>query len=346
MRQSRPCLARPRTFLLAVLLLLAWPLPHGLAPDGPVLAAEWTASGPGSAPGDPSSQDGAESPAPGQTGLARPDALLDAAVLRTAYPGLVRGLALDAHGRTVLVLAQGQRLIYDDGRSKTRQEALDAPDIQDMLEQVYPLTPYREPPTPGFDPGRRRVQPLFLALYGENERDTGRRLVTVDFLGRRVAFHARHGAADALARVSSRVAPLLAARPGMRPLIFPLGGTFCWRVIAGTNRLSVHSFGAALDLNENLPYWRTYKGPGQGQGQDLGQGTAPDPGLAVAESLAFPADVVEAFEAEGFIWGGKWAAFDLMHFEYRPELILKSRVLAGELPRPEPVPVLGGMRGE
>ena len=23
--------------------------------------------------------------------------------------------------------------------------------------------------------------------------------------------------------------------------------------------------------------------------------------------------------------GGKWAAYDLMHFEYRPEIVLKSR---------------------
>ena len=37
-----------------------------------------------------------------------------------------------------------------------------------------------------------------------------------------------------------------------------------------------------------------------------------------------------AFEAEGFIWGGKWSEFDLMHFEYRPELILLARLARGE----------------
>ena len=30
---------------------------------------------------------------------------------------------------------------------------------------------------------------------------------------------------------------------------------------------------------------------------------------------------VDAFEAEGFIWGGRWYHFDTMHFEYRPELL-------------------------
>ena len=34
-----------------------------------------------------------------------------------------------------------------------------------------------------------------------------------------------------------------------------------------------------------------------------------------------PLPVVEAFEAEGFIWGGKWYHYDTMHFEYRPELM-------------------------
>ena len=32
-----------------------------------------------------------------------------------------------------------------------------------------------------------------------------------------------------------------------------------------------------------------------------------------------PAGIVTAFEAEEFIWGGRWYHFDTMHFEYRPE---------------------------
>ena len=34
-----------------------------------------------------------------------------------------------------------------------------------------------------------------------------------------------------------------------------------------------------------------------------------------------PQVIVDAFEAEGFIWGGRWKHYDTMHFEYRPELI-------------------------
>ena len=34
-----------------------------------------------------------------------------------------------------------------------------------------------------------------------------------------------------------------------------------------------------------------------------------------------PYEIAEVFEAERFIWGGKWYHYDTMHFEYRPELI-------------------------
>ena len=33
-----------------------------------------------------------------------------------------------------------------------------------------------------------------------------------------------------------------------------------------------------------------------------------------------PQAIVDAFEAEGFAWGGRWYHYDTMHFEWRPEL--------------------------
>jgi hypothetical protein len=37
----------------------------------------------------------------------------------------------------------------------------------------------------------------------------------------------------------------------------------------------------------------------------------------------YPQAIVELFEKQGFIWGGTWSHFDLMHFEYCPELLQK-----------------------
>ena len=38
-----------------------------------------------------------------------------------------------------------------------------------------------------------------------------------------------------------------------------------------------------------------------------------------------PQSVIDIFEDEGFIWGGKWVIWDNMHFEYHPELILEAK---------------------
>jgi hypothetical protein len=38
--------------------------------------------------------------------------------------------------------------------------------------------------------------------------------------------------------------------------------------------------------------------------------------------------VIRAFENEGFTWGGKWALYDNMHFEFRPELHEINRLIA------------------
>jgi len=253
-----------------------------------------------------------------------PEAALDLAVLRAAYPGLVAGLARgqSGAGHLELVLTDGTRLVYDDGKKRTQQEAEESPDIRTMLAQVYPLGPVDAAmahPEKGFDPGRHRVQAFFLALYGRNEAEVRAHCRSVRFDGHAAQFNARHGAADALARVWARLAPQVPAHPGWAHVLRPFGGTLAWRHIAATTRLSVHSFGAAVDVNPHLAYWLTERHPER----------------IPAQVLAFPPEILAAFEAEGFIWGGKWAAFDLMHFEYRPELILKARVLRGEavLPR-------------
>jgi len=250
-----------------------------------------------------------------------PGARLDLAVLRAAYPDAVAGMERGADGLLRLVLRDGTRLAYDDGKKRTPDEAEEHPDVRTMLEQTYPLGPLDEAgahPAPFFDPGRRRVTAFFKALYGRTEAEARKTCVNVPFDGHGALFNTRQGAAAALSRVAARIASQLPAHPEWGRALRPFGGTFCWREIAGTDRLSAHSFGAAIDLNPHEPYWRWERRPE----------TVP------AKRLAFPPGIVAAFEAEGFVWGGKWARFDLMHFEYRPELILKARVLRGEINLP------------
>ncbi len=234
----------------------------------------------------------------------------DLLVLAASYPRVMNGLGLDQHGRVIVRLRGGDRLVYDDGRPKSFDQKLDRSDLQDTLAVIYPLGPLRRAPGPGQDPGRFRVAALLRAVYGGSPQAVRTNLVWVDFCGQRVRFNARAGAARALARVGRELTELLRRRPDLRPYVFPLGGTFLWRRIAGTRRLSPHAWGMALDLNARYGgYWRWG-------------------GTRTGRTGRYPYAIVRIFEKHGFIWGGKWRHFDLAHFEYRPELLLKARLLA------------------
>lgn len=119
----------------------------------------------------------------------------------------------------------------------------------------------------------------------------------------------RHGVACQLAEA---MAVLSRDPAGLVPFFSEVGGGFNWRRIAGTERLSPHSYGIAIDINAQLGgYWR-WTGAREGQ--------------VGSYDNKVPWRVVETMERFGFIWGGKWHHFDGMHFEYRPELILYSRL--------------------
>jgi hypothetical protein len=45
-----------------------------------------------------------------------------------------------------------------------------------------------------------------------------------------------------------------------------------------------------------------------------------------------PPGIVEAFERQGFVWGGKWLYFDTMHFEFRPDILVLARDNAPAVP--------------
>lgn len=184
--------------------------------------------------------------------------------------------------------------------------------VRESMAQVYPLEPQRPDPSEGQHPGRVRSYAFLRHLYGANKAEVQAQLRSVGLLGDRVMLSAP--AAQAFSRVALALEALVQEKPHLRSYIVPVGG-FVWRFIAGEERLSPHSFGIAVDLNPAKgPYWRwagpqkrSYQGP-----------------MARAQ---YPSEIVAAFEQQGFIWGGKWYEYDLMHFEYRPELICKSKIL-------------------
>lgn len=198
-------------------------------------------------------------------------------------------------------LPDGRVFAFDDGQAKSFARKLEAPDLEDTLFIPYrtgpitPVTPENE------DPGRIRFEPLFEAMYGASREKVD--VVPWVFFGQKLKVHRK--VLPAFQRVATRLESLVEKDASLRPFLRGVGGTFAWRNIANTNRRSAHSYGVSLDLNTaRSHYWEWQR-----------------PRSPVRWNNAVPQALVDAFEAEGFIWGGRWYHYDTMHFEYRPELL-------------------------
>lgn len=209
-------------------------------------------------------------------------------------------LQIRACKNNAIIWQDGTRMLYDDGRQKSFKELLNTPDIQDMFTFTYPRGAGSfAPQKRNVDPGRIRYEPLFRKMYGGSAQQVKRNLTTITWFGQKVRVTKVNRVDLALKAVEQDLQKL---PKEYHKFCTPIGGTFLWRKIAGTNRLSVHSFGAAIDINVKYSaYWRWST-----NGKYVNK---------------IPHEIVNVFERHGFIWGGKWYHFDTMHFEYRPELL-------------------------
>lgn len=238
----------------------------------------------------------------------------DTLSLMMAYPNHIKGLERDEEGKVYIILHSGKKLLYDDKKIKNSWQKSGNPDLQDMLEQRYPLEDIRDLLPEHYNPGVIRVYPLFREVYGSNKEKVLSNLVKVSIGYKFVEFNQNNGADEALKSVMKELLPLARKSHKIYSVSFPSSGTFNYRIIGGTNRLSSHAFGISIDLNNHkFDYWR-YATREEGQKRLSG----------------YPAEVPRIFERYGFIWGGKWGNFDIMHYEYRPEVIFKARYFAND----------------
>jgi hypothetical protein len=244
---------------------------------------------------------------PQGTDRARADRLM--AALVAAYPDF-----LSRYEGNAIVWKDGTRMAFDDGRGVKDFEAmLEAPDLEDMFYAPYPLGRSGTAPGVNIDPGRVRYQPMFAKMYGDcTKGDVARHLVDVVWLpskgGQKLKATRINGVAARLQAVSDELDRLPAE---FTKYLKPSAGTYNCRVVAGTNRISAHGHGIAIDVaTTHADYWR-WTGPGSD-------------GRYVYRNR-IPWEIVEVFEKHGFVWGGKWYHFDTMHFEYRPEIIAASK---------------------
>ena len=195
--------------------------------------------------------------------------------------------------------------VFDVSESMSHDDAIAHATVADMFRQPYPVGAPLAPPAKDFDPGRYRNKALFDRLYGDC-RSGGVKLVSVTWLphswGHTVQFAPR--AAEALREVSAEIDAL---PPEIKRAAYPISGTYACRGVADKGQPSMHAYGAAIDLNlAYSQYWLWDQQRGRFRWDNR-----------------MPQAIVAAFERHGFIWGGRWYHYDTMHFEYRPELLVR-----------------------
>ena len=146
-------------------------------------------------------------------------------------------------------------------------------------------------------------------MYGATAQEVSKKLVKVKWFGQQLPFTKENGAADSLRAVEKE----LSALPASYRKYFDQSSTFNWRKVRGSDRLSAHSYGIAIDIcTKYSDFWR-WKNPGKEEMDEI------------EYANRIPKEIIRIFEKHGFISGARWYHYDTMHFEFRPDLIHYSR---------------------
>ena len=209
-----------------------------------------------------------------------------------------------------IYFGDGSSLVYkDSSKNKTFQQLLDNPDLNDQFKYAYVKGKPSNKIEKYYDPGRIRNEKFFRKIYGNSKEEVRKNLVEIvwcpKLINGRILITRVNGIDQKVKEISAELDEM----PEYKEYLKNIGGTFSWRLINGTNRLSMHSFGMTIDINTSFSnYW-------QWDCKCLNE----DATLGYKNKI--PQKIIDVFEKHGFIWGGKWYHYDTMHFEYRPELI-------------------------
>lgn len=217
----------------------------------------------------------------------------------------------------------GKAIHFQDGRMLA-EGRLDRRDRCDPIFYRYPLEMPTEPlPLP--EGPVRFCTDVQEALWGRTESEIRKHALSTHFIGRRMFVN--DVVAEALKGVERDILAITEHDADVAAWIddTETAYSFADRGIAGTATRSQHSWGLALDLvpasyDGRQVYWRWTRAwsPRSWHRTPLEQRWSP------------PAVVIEVFERHGFLWGGKWAHFDNIHFEYRPEIVAYNRLLQAD----------------
>jgi len=224
--------------------------------------------------------------------------------LKAAYPDFVA-----EYKDNYVYFKDGNKMLWDDGLKKNNQQLLDEPDLEDQFHYEYRKGKLNSPPAKNEDAGRIRHDALFQKMYGKTQAEVRNHLTEITWCPRLVNSKLKVTTVNGVAEQLKKISAELDEHPELKPFIQNIGGTFNWRLIAGSNRISGHSYGMTIDINTKFSnYWQW-------------DCKCTDENRALGYKNRVPQLLIDIFEKHGFIWGGKWCHYDTMHFEYRPELL-------------------------
>lgn len=181
---------------------------------------------------------------------------------------------------------------------------------------VYPYIKGTLTSPPGPGPIARCSSDFLALLYGKSEKTVRRHCREAHFLGRFVFMNVH--CLPALQRVEKSIHLAAKTSKAVRDYIdnLEVAYSFKRKKVIGAGHRSLHSFGLAIDLvprdyDGKHVYWKWSR---VFHGEEW-------PNIPLKRRWHPPQAVVDAFEANGFVWGGKWNHFDTIHFEYRPEIL-------------------------
>ena len=162
---------------------------------------------------------------------------------------------------------------------------------------------------------------FFDAVYNSyTKADLEKNIIQIKFLGFKVNVHKR--LEEPLSKVEKRIMDAAETDSDVANFVKSINKNegYYWRLIANTNRKSFHSLGIAIDIQP-----KSYKG--KEVYWSWAKDRNPDGWMftPLKDRWMPPQTVIDIFEDEGFIWGGKWVIWDNMHFEYHPELINNAK---------------------
>ncbi len=223
--------------------------------------------------------------------------------LMSAYPE-----SIVAFDNSNIVLKNGRTIKYNEGGTKIHSDLMNSSDLGDIFTYPY-IKGKVENISKDYDPGRIRNEELLTLMYGSTSAEVQANLVTITWCPKLVDQTLRVTKINGVAKQLQKISDELDKHPELREYLYS-SGVFNWRKIRGTNRLSSHSFGTAIDLN--VKYSNYWQWDCRCKSEDA----------SLQYKNRIPQLIVDIFEKLGFIWGGKWYHYDTMHFEYRPELLI------------------------